>query len=286
MNLFSFVLIFVFIHGALCTNNLADPNRPFPRGCDQKQALQCEYDFLLCKLFNGPANDRGTLCDCAKIFYGECIRLAGCETANEVGPLTQHEQYMKTCVDFIMENDCPDPMICSINCASDTYVDTSIMKILPFNNYGQYHLRIRTCLFKVHEQRLSRYSIVDQKACKAMSDYNICTRWIPPSTFVPVALPINTTYIEIDSCEIQFNNTYVCRTTDPAPARIFGNKYLFPLSYDVAQTSTSICKSDSETMYALRRMINCCDRRLSGQLLRHPLPPCHLLAEDHHSGSI
>lgn len=49
----------------------------FPPGCDEEAALQCEFEFLQCKLFNGPANDRETLCNCASIFYGECLRLAG-----------------------------------------------------------------------------------------------------------------------------------------------------------------------------------------------------------------
>jgi hypothetical protein len=48
-----------------------------PAGCDTAAALQCEYEFLLCKLFQGPANDRGTLCNCASVFYGRCLRLAG-----------------------------------------------------------------------------------------------------------------------------------------------------------------------------------------------------------------
>lgn len=66
-------------------------------GCDTAAALKCEvekvldysfrylfipflilqYEFLLCKLFNGPANDQTTLCNCAKVFFGECIRKAG-----------------------------------------------------------------------------------------------------------------------------------------------------------------------------------------------------------------
>ncbi len=49
----------------------------YPRGCDEDAALQCEYDFLLCKLFGGPANDKPTLCRCASEFYGSCLRLAG-----------------------------------------------------------------------------------------------------------------------------------------------------------------------------------------------------------------
>lgn len=51
-----------------------------PPGCDQAAALTCEYDFLLCKLFNGYANDKVTLCKCAGIFYGQCLRQAGVST--------------------------------------------------------------------------------------------------------------------------------------------------------------------------------------------------------------
>ena len=57
---------------------------------------------------------------------------------------------MKTCVDFIMTNNCPDPLICGINCASTDSIVKNNMKIVPFNNHGVYYLRIRTCLFKVH----------------------------------------------------------------------------------------------------------------------------------------
>ena len=57
---------------------------------------------------------------------------------------------MKTCVDFIMNNNCPDPLICGINCATDDNIIRNDMKIVPFNNHGIHFLRIRTCLFKVH----------------------------------------------------------------------------------------------------------------------------------------
>lgn len=49
----------------------------YPPGCDKVAALNCENEFLQCKLFNGPSNDRDTLCNCARSFYGECLRLAG-----------------------------------------------------------------------------------------------------------------------------------------------------------------------------------------------------------------
>jgi hypothetical protein len=151
---------------------------------------------------------------------------------------------MKACVDFIMTNDCPDPLICSINCASDGSIDRTATKIIPFNNYGQSHLRIKTCLSKVHQVRLELYSVVQQDSCKTIDEFEVCSRWIPPATFVPVALPINTTYIEIDSCEIVGNGSYSCPTT--SSAKIYGNKYLFPKSYDVAQTNSSTCFSDGE----------------------------------------
>ena len=156
---------------------------------------------------------------------------------------------MKTCVDFIIENDCPDSLMCGINCASDTNIDTSIMKIIPFNNYGVDYLRIRTCLYKVHEQRLERYSTIVQGACKALTDFEVCSRLIPPMTFVPVALPINTTYIEIDSCVVtagegSYNQTYVCDSQNPS--RVYGNQYLFPRSFDVPQTNNSVCAIDSK----------------------------------------
>lgn len=147
-----------------------------PSGCDEAAALQCEYDFLQCKLFNGPANDPVTLCNCATVFYGECLRLAGCETANEVGPLSDNEIYMKTCVDFIIENNCPNSLICSINCASDANIDTETTKIIPFNNYGQYYLRVRTCLRKIHDQKLQRYATIVQTSCDKLGDFEVCSR--------------------------------------------------------------------------------------------------------------
>lgn len=167
-----------------------------------------------------------------------------------MGPLTKHEIYMKTCVDFIIENNCPDPLICSINCASDRSIDTKIMKIIPFNNYGNSYLRIRTCLFKVHEQRLQRYSNIVQGACSTLSEFEVCSRFIPPMTFVPVALPINTTYIEIDSCKVigtaegGESLTYSCNEQNPT--RVYGNQYLFPRSFDVPQTNLSVCAADSK----------------------------------------
>jgi hypothetical protein len=227
-----------------------------PPGCDEDAALTCEYSFLLCKLFQGPANDKETLCNCARDFYGSCLRLAGCEMAKEVGPLTLHKIYMKTCIDFIMDNNCPDPLICGTNCAADENIDLNTMKIIPFNNYGKYYLRIRTCLHKVHPQRLQRYSTIDLNACVELNDFEPCSRFIPPLTFVPVALPISTTYIEIDKCIVvdtvstgRFEpyNVYEC-LTDETPARIYGNSLLFPRSYDYEQSAESECATDDDCL--------------------------------------
>lgn len=221
-----------------------------PPGCDEVAALQCEYEFLLCKLFHGPANDPETLCYCASIFYGSCLRMAGCETAREVGPLTKHQIYMKTCVDFIMTYNCPNSLICAINCASNTTIDQATTKIIPFNNYGQKHLRIRTCLSKVHDQRLQRYSTIQQVACSSISDFEVCSRWIPPSTYVPVALPIDTTYIEIDSCTITSDgerDVYSC-PDNVQPARVYGNSFLFPNSFEVPPNKNSFCTSNDDCL--------------------------------------
>jgi hypothetical protein len=49
----------------------------YPRGCDVTQALQCEYDFLNCRLFTGPADDPPTLCACGSTYFAQCLRIAG-----------------------------------------------------------------------------------------------------------------------------------------------------------------------------------------------------------------
>lgn len=45
----------------------------FPTLCDPVKATKCEHDYLICKQFDGPANDPETTCYCGSIFYGECI---------------------------------------------------------------------------------------------------------------------------------------------------------------------------------------------------------------------
>lgn len=159
---------------------------------------------------------------------------------------------MKTCVDFIVHNDCPDPLICGINCASNANIDVNTTKIIPFNNYGEYYLRVRTCVNKVHQQKLSRYSQIDQVACATVADYDVCSRWIPPKTFVPVALQMNATYVAIDSCEIKEDGSYYCRSANPSPSIIYGNRFLFPRTFDVSQTNSSVCSQDCK----LRLMIS------------------------------
>jgi len=100
---------------------------------------------------------------------------------------------------------------------------------------------------KVHAQKLAKYSTVNQVACNTVEDYEVCSRWIPPMTFVPVALSKNTTYIQVDSCEIN-NGVYFCHGSDPSPTSIYGNSFVFPRSFDVAQTNSSICAVDSDCL--------------------------------------
>jgi hypothetical protein len=48
-----------------------------PPGCDAIAAQKCEDAFLNCQLYNGPANDPKTICDCSTIYYGSCLSAAG-----------------------------------------------------------------------------------------------------------------------------------------------------------------------------------------------------------------
>lgn len=164
---------------------------------------------------------------------------------------------MQSCVAFIIEYDCPDSTICSINCASDALIDQSSTKIIPFNNYGQYYLRTKICLQKVQTQRLQRYSVIQQVTCGSISEFEVCNRWVPPKSFVPVALPSNTTYIEIDSCIITNIGSYAC-LTDPAPVRVYGNSYLFPTSFEVTPNSNTTCTTDGKhvlTLFCVRSLV-------------------------------
>lgn len=170
---------------------------------------------------------------------------AGCETAPQVGPFTNHDIYHRTCVDVIMANNCPDSTICAINCASNGPINATTSHILPINNYGNYYLRIRLCMDTVHPQSLKRFSTVNTVFCQAISDFTVCSRFIPPHSFIPVAIPKSVSSIVIDSCEI-INGAYICHTIDPAPQRLYGNKFMFPSTYDVPIPDGSSCLHDCE----------------------------------------
>eukprot|EP01041_Mallomonas_annulata_P008289 gene8289-17050_t len=219
----------------------------YPDGCDTSAATQCEKDFYYCRLYTGPADDAPTMCRCGKDFYGACLRKAGCmlhlETVSQPYIL-----YLRQCVNFIMKYDCPDTLVCSINCASETNIDRTISKIVPFNNYGPYYLRLRLCNHTVHPEKLKRYGIVYPATCSTMDEFQICSRWIPPNTFTPVALPINTTYMLVDYCEVRKDGTQFCHITEPSPTRLYGNKISFPSTFDVPKSAFSICKSDDDCL--------------------------------------
>ena len=158
--------------------------------------------------------------------------------------LSAHNIYMANCISLLIQDNCPSPLMCAINCAANGIINTNSSKIIPFNNYGNYYLRIRICQNKVHPQKYSRYSLVDTVACNVESDFENCNRWIPPRTFVPVALPINTTYIEVDSCEYR-NGNFTC-LNNPKPVRVYGNRFLFPSSFEVSPTNTTSCSTNSK----------------------------------------
>ena len=246
-----FLLLIAFV--ALCTPSYAinEFNYTFisdyPTGCDTDAAAVCEYEFTTCRLFSGPVDDPDTLCTCGKSFYGSCLRAAGCEIAVEVAELGNDEIYMKKCVDHIIKYDCEDTMTCAVNCATEENVNRTVSKIIPFNNYGQYYLRVRVCKKTINEHRAERYSLIQIGTCESLEDFEICNRWIPPMTFTPVALPIDAKYVEVDLCEIEDDGTYNCHT-EWEPQRIFGNSYIFPSTFDIAQTNTSICSADTDCL--------------------------------------
>lgn len=137
--------------------------------------------------------------------------------------------------------------MCSINCASEAAINADNSKIIPFNNYGEYNLRIRICDYKVHPEKLERYGNVIPVPCQELSDFKICSRWVPSLTFIPVAIPSNTTYIEVDSCETLPDGSDYCHTTTaPLPTRVYGNERLFANQYNVAQSNVSICQTDGK----------------------------------------
>jgi hypothetical protein len=73
-----------------------------------------------------------------------------------VGALTTHEVYMKTCINLIMTYNCPSTLMCALNCATDGTIDPATTKLIPFNNFGTYYLRIRICRHKVDQNQLSK----------------------------------------------------------------------------------------------------------------------------------
>mmetsp|Transcript_13803 Transcript_13803/g.20670 ORF Transcript_13803/g.20670 Transcript_13803/m.20670 type:complete len:280 (+) Transcript_13803:144-983(+) len=243
----------VYSYTLLCFTLLWSPcicqfGAEYPDECNAVAAIQCEYEFLQCRLFRGPADDPETMCACGNEFYGDCLRRAGCEFSVEFDKLGNNEIYQKKCVDHLLKYDCPNTLMCAVNCASERNIDQDASKIMPFNNYGSTYLRLRFCDRVVHPGRLKKYSVVVAVACSEISDFLTCTRWIPPLTFIPVALPSNTTYMEVDYCDVYEDGSRFCHVTDPPPARVYGSSVLFPSTFNVAQTNVSVCSTDDDCL--------------------------------------
>lgn len=222
----------------------------YPPGCDTAAAQQCEYDLLKCRLFSGPANDAVSSCRCGRIYFGQCLRRAGCEFAREVGALTKHEIYTKTCVDLIIKYDCPDVLICAVNCASDEQIQRNQAKIIPFNNYGKFYLRLSICNRKINEPRYAQYATVQMGFCSNTTGFTNCARYVPPFTYTPVAVPIDTTYIDVHYCALlPDKKSYYCfEQGEFAPVRLFGNTAIWPSSFDSPKSVLSICATDDDCL--------------------------------------
>jgi hypothetical protein len=95
---------------------------------------------------------------------------------------------------------------------------------------------------------LEKYSTVVSLACNDMTDFLVCERWIPPFTFTTVSIPSTTTYLEIDYCDVNPDDPLdrFCNTVNPPPDRLYGSTVLFPSTFNVDQTSVSVCSTDGE----------------------------------------
>mmetsp|Transcript_18298 Transcript_18298/g.18379 ORF Transcript_18298/g.18379 Transcript_18298/m.18379 type:complete len:277 (-) Transcript_18298:120-950(-) len=225
----------------------------YPADCDTKAAAVCEQQLYDCRLYTGPVGSE-TQCRCGTDFYGDCLRRAGCMLHKDP---EDNMIYMRQCVNFIMKYDCQDTLICSINCASEGNINRTTTKIVPFNNYnGDYYLRLRICNHVVHPQKLNRYGIIYPATCSSMNEFQVCSRWIPPNSFVPVALPIDTTYLLVDYCSVYANGVRVCHESNPSPSRVYGNNILFPTTFDVPRSLSSICTTDDDCLGSF------CDRTM------------------------
>jgi len=168
----------------------------------------------------------------------------------EFDKLGKNEVYLKKCADHVVKYNCPSTLMCAVNCASEGKIDASTAKIMPFNNYGDRALRLRFCDQKLHVNQLKKYSTVVSLACKDMSDFLVCERWIPPFTYTTVSIPSQTTYIEIDYCDVNpyDDNDRFCHKVNPPPTRLYGSSVLFPSTFDVPQTNVSVCKTDDNCL--------------------------------------
>lgn len=67
-----------FVRNPICTSLIcaavlylqvsnAQFGQEYPDDCDLEAAAACEYDFLQCRLFTGPADDPATMCNCGEV---------------------------------------------------------------------------------------------------------------------------------------------------------------------------------------------------------------------------
>jgi hypothetical protein len=188
------------------------------------------------------------MCACGESFYGDCIRRAGCVMDTEFDQLGNNEVFLKKCADHVVMYDCSSTLMCSVNCASEGAINASTAQIIPINNYGDQHLRLRFCEQKLHVNQFKKYATVVSLACSELSDFLVCERWIPAFTFTTVSIPPTTTYMEVDFCDVNPDDPLdrFCNTVNPPPARLYGSSVLFPSTFDVAQTAVSVCSSDGK----------------------------------------
>jgi hypothetical protein len=232
--------------------------------CDRTAADQCELDFNTCKN-NNPANDSSVNCLCGGIFFGSCIRRANCLFASTPmhSPFTDltHRVYMSSCIDLIVDNSCPDPSFCYMDCLNQGSSSASLVPssqptnfyIFPVNNYMNYFIEVNICNRKYNGNLLRDINQVAVDHCRS-DEYTTCPTWIPPSTFVLCKIPQDTTYLSLKYCSVNSTSgSHQCFESSPSPSIIYGNEIKWIESFQTDIVSS--CETDGTNMNVISTVL-------------------------------
>ena len=206
--------------------------------CNPEKYAKCQEQYLKCKLFNGPALDKElTLCKCAKLYYGICLREAGCASDK-----------MQMCVKENMEFGCEDISICGNNCAQSTS-DGALSEdaiILPVNNFGANYLKFGYCNTTALDlDYLAKYSTIRVTKC-VEGAFTYCNYWIPPKTYTALAIPSNAVFLQMWRCNYHLNDTGVYHNCPDSWYEFYGQPKRWPSTIDIEFSDAPQCYSDDD----------------------------------------